>query len=111
MTTGIRLTLAAMMVVFAIASGMAQGPAPQAPMPMQDMMKMHEQMMASMKAEDAKLDALLKDLTAAKNDDAKIAALTALVTELAQHHRTMRGQMHQMHMHMMGGPGRGPMAR
>jgi hypothetical protein len=35
---------------------------------MADMMKMHEQMMAEMKAGDAKLDALIKDMNAATGD-------------------------------------------
>jgi hypothetical protein len=72
---------------------------------MQDMMKMHEQMMAEMKAGDAKLDALVKDMNDAKGD-AKVNAVAAVVNELVRQHKAMHGRMGQMHQQMMGGRGR-----
>jgi len=87
-----------------------QNPAPQAPQPqagMADMMKMHEQMMAEMKAGDAKLDALARDMNAAAGD-AKVNATAAVVTELVRQQRAMHERMGQMHQQMMG---RGMMMR
>jgi hypothetical protein len=73
---------------------------------MPDMMKMHEQMMAEMKGADTRLDALVKDMNASTGD-AKVAAVAAVVNELARQHQTMHRHMGQMHQHMMGmGPGR-----
>jgi hypothetical protein len=86
----------------------AQAAQPQQPS-MQDMMKMHEQMMAEMKAGDAKLDALVKEMNAATGD-AKVNAVAAVVNELVQQHRAMHGRMGEMHQHMMG-MGRGMMRR
>lgn len=71
---------------------------------MQDMMKMHEQMMAEMKAGDAKLDALVKDMNAAAGDS-KVNAVAAVVNELVRQHKSMHGRMGQMHEQMMGGRG------
>jgi hypothetical protein len=83
----------------------AQPPASSAqPQSMQDMMKMHEQMMAEMKAADAKLDALVRDMNAA-NGNAKVNALAAVVTELVRQNRSMHEHMGQMHQGMMGGRG------
>jgi hypothetical protein len=76
---------------------------------MQDMMKMHEQMMADMKAGDAKLDALVKDMNAATGE-ARVTAIAAVVNELVQQHKAMHGRMGQMHQQMMMG-GRGRMMR
>ena len=82
-----------------------QPPAAQQPQPgMQDMMKMHEQMMAEMKAGNAKLDALVKDMNAARGD-AKIDAVAAVVNELVGQHKAMHERMGQMHEQMMGGRG------
>ena len=78
----------------------ATAPAPQ----MQDMTKMHEQMMTEMKAGDAKLDALVKDMNAATGEP-RVAAIAAVVTELVAQHKAMHGHMAQMHQHMMGGRG------
>lgn len=83
-----------------------QNPAPQAttqqPQPgMADMMKMHEQMMAQMKAGDAKLDALAKDMNAAAGN-AKVNATAAVVNELVRQHKAMHEHMGQMHQQMMG---------
>lgn len=72
---------------------------------MPDMMKMHEQMMAEMRAADAKLDALAKDMNDAKGD-AKVNAVAAVVNELVRQHKAMHGRMGQMHQQMMGGRGR-----
>jgi len=71
---------------------------------MADMMKMHEQMMAEMKAADEKLDALVKDMNAATGE-AKINAMATVVTELVRQHKAMHGHMSQMHQQMMGGRG------
>jgi len=82
----------------------AAGAAQPQPPGMQDMMKMHEQMMADMKAGDAKLDALVKDMNAATGD-AKVTALAVVVNELVQQHKAMHGHMALMHQEMMGGRG------
>ena len=90
---------------------MAQAPSPQSPQSpqqspsnMQDMMKMHEQMMAEMKASDAKLDALLKDMNSVSGD-ARVTAMAAVVNELVRQHKAMHARMGQMHQQMMGGRG------
>jgi hypothetical protein len=70
------------------------------------MSKMH-QMMDDATAANERLDALLKDLSVATGH-AKIAALTAVVTELAQQQKMMHGHMSAMHgqmMQMMAGRG------
>ena len=95
---------------FSVASASQQGPAAQATAQptrpgMHDMMKMHDQMMAEMKAADSKLDALVKDMNAATGD-AKVKALAAVVNELVQQHKAMHGHMGQMHQQMMGERGR-----
>jgi hypothetical protein len=82
-------------------------PAQQPNMP--DMMKKHEQMMADMKAGDAKLDALVKEMNAAAGD-ARVNAVAAVVNELVRQHKAMHGHMGQMHEQMMG-MGRGRMMR
>jgi hypothetical protein len=89
-----------------------QNPAPQGTTPqpqagMADMMKMHEQMMAEMKAGDAKLDALVRDMNAAAGD-AKVNATAAVVNELVRQQKAMHERMGQMHQQMMG---RGMMMR
>jgi hypothetical protein len=71
---------------------------------MQEMMKMHEQMMAEMKAGDARLDALVTDMNAASGD-AKVTAIAAVVTELVRQHKAMHERMGQMHQRMMDGRG------
>ena len=50
--------------------------APAPPQGMHDMTKMHDAMMAEMKAADARLDALVNDMNKATGED-RIAALTA----------------------------------
>jgi hypothetical protein len=71
---------------------------------MQDMKKMHETMMAEMKAGEAKLDALVKEMNGAKGDT-KVNAVAAVVNELVRQHKTMNEHMGQMHEQMMGGRG------
>ena len=82
------------------ATSSGQQPSPSMP----DMTKMHEQMMAQMQAGDARLDALAKDMNAAKGE-AKVDAVAAVVTELVTQHKAMHGHMGQMHQMMMGGRG------
>jgi hypothetical protein len=86
------------------AQGSPQSPRDQSPPNMQDMMKMHEQMMAEMKVADTKLDALVKEMNAASGE-AKVNAVAAVVTELVRQHRSMHERMGQMHEQMMGGRG------
>ena len=117
MVTRLRITA---LVVLALALGMmpadisiaaspqgstAQGAGSQPGPNMQAMMKMHEQMMAEMKAGEARLDALVKDMNSAAGD-ARVTAVAAVVNELVQQHKAMHGHMGQMHQHMMGGRGR-----
>ena len=85
----------------------AQQPGQQPPSNMAAMMKMHEQMMAEMKANGARLDALVKEMNAATGN-ARINAVTSVVNELVRQHQAMydrMGQMHQQQMMMMGGAG------
>ena len=71
---------------------------------MSDMMKMHEQMMTDMKAADARLDVLVMEMNAA-NGNAKITAMSAVITELGRQHKSMHARMGQMHQQMMSGRG------
>jgi dihydroorotate dehydrogenase len=97
----IRLALVAALLMGVVAtSSSAQQPQPNMP----DMMKMHEQMMAEMNANDARLDALIKEMNAA-SANARVDAIAAVVTELAQQHKAMHQHMRQMHAQMMGGTG------
>ena len=68
----------------------------------QHMMKMHEQMMAEMKAADARLDALVRDMNAATGT-ARIDAIAAVLNELLQQRKAMQERMAKMSEHMMGG--------
>ena len=79
----------------------AQSQSPGQPPNMQSMMKMHEQMMAQMKADVAKLDALVKTMNTASGS-AKTDAIAAVVNELANQHKAMHAYMDQMHQQMMG---------
>ena len=85
-------------------SASSQGTAQSEPPNMQNMMKMHQQMMAEMTAADAKLDALVKDMNAATGD-AKVTALAVVVSELVQQHKAMHEHMGHMHQEMIGGRG------
>ena len=103
----IRMALAAVFVVGLVSMpGSAQQPAPNMP----DMTKMHAQMMAEMQANEAKLDALVKEMNAASGNG-KINAVAAVVTELVRQQKAMHEHMGQMHEKMMGGMrgGRGMM--
>jgi hypothetical protein len=82
----------------------AQASPQQSPSTMQDMMKMHEQMMADMKAADSKLDALVTEMNGASGE-AKVNAVAAVVTELVRQQKLMHEHMGQMHQQMMGGRG------
>jgi hypothetical protein len=68
----------------------------------QDMMKMHQQMMADMNAADAKLDQLVQQMNAASGE-AKVDATAAVVTELVRQQKSMHAHMGKMHDEMMGG--------
>ena len=70
----------------------------------QDMMKMHEQMMAETKAGNAKLDALVKEMNAVTGE-ARVSTIVAVVNELVQQRKVMHHHMGQMPHHMMGGRG------
>lgn len=69
-------------------------------MGMQDMAKMHEKMMADMKADQAKLDDLVKKMNAATGDT-KVGVMADLLTEIVAGHRRMGERMSGMHEHMM----------
>ena len=64
------------------------------------MAKMHEAMMAKMKAADARLDALVNDMNTATGEE-RIAAMTAVVNELVRQHKDMCAHMGQIQL-MMG---------
>jgi hypothetical protein len=82
-----------------------EAPAPQQPQSgMHDMMKMHEQMMAEMRTNRARLDALNKDMNAASGS-AKVDAMAAVVNELVRQQNAMHDRMGEMHEHMMSGRG------
>lgn len=71
---------------------------------MQDMMKMHDRMMAEMKAANAQLDQLVEKMDAATGN-AKVNATAHVVKELVAQHKAMPDRMGQMHQQMMGGRG------
>ena len=106
----IRSALAIAVVLLALGIGVgrltgaaavsAQQPSPN----MGDMMKMHEQMMAGMKANEAKLDALVTQMNAASGT-AKVDSMAAVVNEMVRQQKTMHEHMAQMHGQMMGGQG------
>ena len=78
----------------------AQTPGPAQPR-MGDMMQRHEQMMAEMKASDAKLDELVRAMNNATGD-AKIAAMSQAITELARQQQAMHRHMGTMDQMSMG---------
>lgn len=69
-------------------------------MPMQDMAKMHEKMMAEMKAEQAKLEELVTKMNSASGN-AKVDVMASLLTAIVQNHGKMIEHMGTMHQHMM----------
>ena len=90
----------------ASATGPTASPAPPSPgaqmgMQMQDMSKMHEKMMAEMKAAQSRLDDLAAKMNAATGE-AKIAAMAELLNELVRQHQAMGQRMGDMHQRMMG---------
>jgi len=101
-----QLTLAAVLVAAVLTMGGVAQQQPQSNMP--DMMKMHERMTAQMKANDAKLDALVTQMNAATGS-AKVDAVATVVTELVRQQKAMHEHMGQMHAMMgrgmMGGRG------
>jgi hypothetical protein len=68
----------------------------------QHMMRMHEQMMAEMRAADARLDALVREMNAASGS-AKIDAMAAVLNELLQQRKATHERMGKMSEHMTGG--------
>jgi hypothetical protein len=69
-------------------------------MQMQDMAKMHEKMMAEMKAEQAKLEGLVAKMNTASGN-AKVDVMASLLTAIVQNHGKMLEHMGMMHEHMM----------
>lgn len=67
-----------------------------------EMMGRHQQMMEEMKAADTRLDALVTRLNGASGDDARLDALTAVVTEMVAQRRQMHERMASMPQMMMG---------
>jgi hypothetical protein len=61
---------------------------------------MHGQMLADMKEQDAKIDALVAKMNAAKGN-AKVDAIAELLTAMVQQRRSMEARMMQMHEQMM----------
>lgn len=102
------LTLGSLSSRQVTAAPQSQAPTASAQQPsasqMQDMMKMHEQMMVEMRAGNAKLEELVKQMNAAKGE-AKVDATAAAVTELVRQHTAMIAHMGEMSQHMMGGRG------
>lgn len=66
----------------------------------QAMMAKHEAMKAEMASLDAKLDALVVNMNAAKGDK-KVDAMAAVINELAAQRKVMRGHMMAMGPQMM----------
>jgi hypothetical protein len=72
----------------------------QPPKPAGTQAGMQGQMMARMKEQEAKLDALVAKMNGAKGD-AKVNAIAELLTAMAQQHKSMRAEMMPMHEEMM----------
>ena len=70
-------------------------------MQMPEMMKMHDKMMADMKASQGKMDELVKKMNAATGD-AKIGVMADLLTELVREHRAMSEGFGNVDRQMMG---------
>ncbi len=64
------------------------------------MMAMHEQMMADMKAMDAKMDVKVADMNAAKGT-AKTNAIAVVINEMGSQQKQMMAKMAIMHAQMM----------
>ena len=104
------LALAAMLTT---SSALAQHSEPQAGTPagngtammggnMPEMMAMHNQMMADMKAMDASLDQKVAAMNVAKGQ-AKVNAIAAVITEMVSNQKQMMAKMTTMHDQMMMG--------
>ena len=116
MTTRVALAIAALIVaaptwgtskteIKALAAAQHEGTTTQqAQQGMPDMMKMHEQMIAEMKANRARLDTLTKQMNEASGSQ-KVDAIAAVVNELVRQENTMHERMGQMHGQMMSGRG------
>lgn len=77
----------------------------QKPMSMEackQMMSRHQQMMSEMQAMEKKLDELVANMNAARDDKAKLGAVAVVVTELVSQRRQMRERMTDMQSQMMG---------
>ena len=79
----------------------APSPGEQMGMQMQDMSKMHEKMMADMKAAQTRLDDLATKMNAATGE-AKTGAMVELLNELVRQHRAMGQRMGDMDQRMIG---------
>ena len=112
MTASRILRSAALGAVLMAGSGLAQHNEPQAGGPagngtgmmngnMHEMMAMHSQMMADMKAMDASLDQKVAAMNAARGQ-AKVNAIAAVINEMVSHQKQMMAKMATMHDHMMG---------
>jgi hypothetical protein len=66
-----------------------------------EMVQMHQKMMADMEAMDDQLSGLLRKMNAAEGD-AKIDVMAELLTTLVEQRRVMRERMMQMRSKMMG---------
>jgi hypothetical protein len=103
--TAVAVTMGGLVAQRAIAAPQTQtatsSATPQQSM-MGDMMKMHQQMMDEMKADNIKLADLAKQMNAA-HGDAKLEATVAVVNELVRQHQAMADHMSKMSEHMMGG--------
>ena len=67
------------------------------------MMAMHEQMMADMKAMDATIDQKLAAMNAAKGDKEKMDAMAAVINEMVAGRKQMMTKMSNMQGQMMKG--------
>lgn len=74
------------------------------PPEMAEMMKRHQQMMAAMKAADAKLDELVAAMNSA-GGEAKVSAVALVVSELVRQQKAMHEHMGMMGQQMMMGRG------
>ena len=89
-----------------VLSASSQTPPPTQPH-MPDMRQQHEQMMAEMKASDARLEELVRAMNATTGD-AKVSAMAEVINEMFRQHQAMHrhmAAMDRMPMGPMGMPG------
>jgi hypothetical protein len=98
---GLLITAGGRVGVAAVAQNPSAVPPASASMPAMNMAKMHEHMAVEMKANDAKLDAVLKELNTVKGE-ARVDALVAAVNEMARQLKAERAHMNEMHQMMHG---------